>query len=99
MNEKDVSDRLRSFGLRVKHLRVCRSITQEELAELTGLFRTYLSRIESGQANPTLTVMYALAKALHVEVCELFKELDEEAPLVVGRVRSESRPSRGRVAK
>ena len=62
----------KSLGLRIKELRALKSITQEELAERCGMFRTYMSRIESGLANPTLTALYTLADALQVEVVDLF---------------------------
>lgn len=60
-------------GERIKALRVSNALTQEVLAERCGIFRTYLSRIESGSANPTLVVLVALAGALEVEPSELFK--------------------------
>lgn len=59
-------------GERVKTLRVANALTQEVLAERCGIFRTYLSRIESGSANPTLVVLVALAGALEVPPSELF---------------------------
>ncbi|WP_371833108.1 helix-turn-helix domain-containing protein, partial [Limnohabitans sp.] len=37
----------RQFGLRLKELRDAKGMTQEDLAEKAGLFRTYLSRIET----------------------------------------------------
>ena len=43
-----------------------------KLAEKVGVFRTYMSRIETGAANPTLTMVYAPANALGVEVVPLF---------------------------
>ena len=49
-----------------------RGLTQEDLSEHCGLFRTYMSRIETGQANPTLTMIHALATSLGVTVPELF---------------------------
>jgi DNA-binding XRE family transcriptional regulator len=62
-------------GERIKALRVANALTQEVLAERCGIFRTYLSRIESGSANPTLVVLVALAGALEVAPSELFKML------------------------
>lgn len=59
-------------GERVKALRVANALTQEVLAERCGIFRTYLSRIESGSANPTLVVLVALAGALEVPPSDLF---------------------------
>jgi transcriptional regulator with XRE-family HTH domain len=60
------------FGQRIRDLRAERGLNQEELAEKVGVFRTYMSRIETGVANPTLTMVYALADALGVEVVALF---------------------------
>jgi transcriptional regulator with XRE-family HTH domain len=46
-------------------------MTQDLLAERCGIYRTYLSRIEMGQANPTLLVLVALAHSLDVQPYEL----------------------------
>ena len=53
-------------------------MTQEDLAHRCGLFRTYMSRIETGAANPTLTMIHALAGSLRVPVSALFE--DDAAP-------------------
>ena len=53
-------------------------MTQEDLAHRCGLFRTYMSRIETGAANPTLTMIHALAGSLRVPVTALFE--DDAAP-------------------
>jgi transcriptional regulator with XRE-family HTH domain len=42
----------RAFGNRIRELRAAAGMTQEDLAERCGLFRTYMSRIETGKANP-----------------------------------------------
>lgn len=59
-------------GERIKVLRMANALTQEVLAERCGIFRTYLSRIESGSANPTLVVLVAIAGALEVSPGDLF---------------------------
>jgi transcriptional regulator with XRE-family HTH domain len=78
-------------------------MTQEDLAERCGLFRTYMSRIETGQANPTLTMIHALADSLGLPVVRLFEKpaapakkstVAAAAPPTASRT---SRPSRGRV--
>ena len=84
------------FGMRVKELRSERQITQDELAERVGVFRTYMSRIETGVANPSLTTIHALADSLEVPVAELFNAPASTTP---GRTRSRQAASRGRVAK
>jgi transcriptional regulator with XRE-family HTH domain len=63
-----------AFGARVRELRLMRGWTQEDLADRCGLFRTYMSRIETGAANATLTMIYALAVSLEVPVTALFEQ-------------------------
>lgn len=60
------------FGARVRELRLERGLTQEDLAAHCGLFRTYMSRVETGAANPTLAMIDALATSLAVPIAELF---------------------------
>lgn len=60
------------FGMRVRQLRLAAGLTQEDLAHRCGLFRTYMSRIETGRANPTLTMVDALATSLKVPIASLF---------------------------
>ncbi len=62
------------FGSRVRQLRLAAEMTQEDLAHRCGLFRTYMSRIETGAANPTLTMIHALAGSLRVPVSALFED-------------------------
>ena len=63
----------KSFGINVKWLRQSHKFSQEALAHQCGIYRTYLSRIESGQANPTLIVIFALAQSLELEPHELLR--------------------------
>ncbi|HXD39860.1 MAG TPA: helix-turn-helix transcriptional regulator [Ramlibacter sp.] len=89
-------DPRRQLGQRIKALRAERALTQEELADRCEIFRTYMSRIESGLANPTLTMLHQLAKGLDVDVRELL--VPGEGP-VPARVNSSGpRLSRGRVS-
>jgi DNA-binding XRE family transcriptional regulator len=50
----------------VRHFRTNKNFSQETLAAKCGIFRTYLSRIETGKCNPSLSVLVALAGALEV---------------------------------
>ncbi len=61
------------FGLSVKKLRLQKGISQEKLAELSDLHRTYISSIELGKRNVSLQNIQALASALEVEIYQLFK--------------------------
>ena len=66
------------LGKRVKSLRRQAQLSQVDLAERCGIYRTYLSRIESCTANPTLLILVALAEALGVEPGELLEDLPQE---------------------
>ena len=85
----------RQFGLRLKELRDAKGMTQEDLAEKAELFRTYLSRIETGGANPTLTVIHQLAIAMGEEPANLLQP--PSISVVPKRTRSNQPISRGRV--
>lgn len=61
-------------GKQVRKLRSQLGLTQDVLSERCGIYRTYLSRIEAGLANPTLLVLIALASTLQVHVSVLFDE-------------------------
>lgn len=64
-----------SFGKRVKELRAARGITQETLAELVGVDRSYMGFVERGERNPTLDKIALIAKALKVPLSELFTKV------------------------
>lgn len=86
-----------AFGARIRELRQARELTQEDLATHCGLFRTYMSRIETGNANPTLTMISALADALGVTVADLFPPTAPATPVRGSNRKQGNTPSRGRV--
>lgn len=59
------------LGRNVRHLRLARGRTQEQMAELSRLPRATWANIESGAANPTLAVLHRVAAALQVPIEEL----------------------------
>lgn len=65
-------DALLLFGLRVRELRLEKAISQEELAALTELDRTYISGIERGKRNLSLKNILKIASALNVTASQLF---------------------------
>ncbi len=85
----------KTFGMRVKELRDSQGMTQEDLAEAANLFRTYLSRIETGVANPSLTAIHALALALSKSPGELLQAPDPDYQPT--KTRAAAPISRGRV--
>lgn len=59
------------LGRNVRHLRLELGLSQEALAEDAGIHRTYVSDVERGARNPTVTVVDKLARALKVTPGEL----------------------------
>ena len=50
----------------VRELRERAGLSQEELADLANVHRTYIGGIERGERNPTLTTIHKIARALRV---------------------------------
>ena len=61
----------RQISRNLRRLRTEKGWSQEELADRAGLHRTYVSGVERGVRNPTITIVAALAKALGVPPAEL----------------------------
>jgi transcriptional regulator with XRE-family HTH domain len=59
------------MGKRLRNLRKARKMSQSDLAAKANLTRVYVTRLEAGQQDPSLSTINALAKALGVPVTEL----------------------------
>lgn len=81
-----------AFGKRVRAIREERGYSQELLAELACLHRTYIGGVERGERNVSLVNICRIGKALEVNPSELFARPDEVIPLnhqiVPGNLRS-----------
>jgi transcriptional regulator with XRE-family HTH domain len=62
------------FGANIRQLRLKRGWSQEHFAEVSGLHRTYISGIERGIRNPTLSIIVQIANALKVPPAVLLSE-------------------------
>ncbi len=62
-----------------------RGLTLEQLAEQTGLTKSYLSKIERGQSTPSIAVALKVARALDVDVGRLFSDDAAEEQITVDR--------------
>jgi len=60
-----------ALGPRLKHARMVRSLTLKALADAAGCSESLLSRVERGQAMPSLANLHRLARALDTNVAEL----------------------------
>jgi|TARA_B110000240_G_C13509007_1_gene458037 transcriptional regulator with XRE-family HTH domain len=61
------------FGKRLKELRLQKGLSQEALANIAELDRTYIPSIEKGERNVSITVIEKLAKALGLSMTDLIK--------------------------
>jgi transcriptional regulator with XRE-family HTH domain len=64
---------LKLFGMRMKELRTVRKLSQEQLAEKSGISPKYMSRIEMGLHFPSFDIITKLANALQVEIKDFFE--------------------------
>lgn len=62
---------LERFGNRLREVRQEAGISQEKLAEVAGLHRTYVSSVERGERNISLLNIKKLADALNVAPADL----------------------------
>lgn len=68
-------ERRKKLGAKIVYFRKLKAITQKEVAEQMGVSRQYLSRLEHGQCECSLDMIYNLAGVLNVEPEELIKDL------------------------
>lgn len=67
------------LGEYVRDMRLAQGLSQVEFGERCGFYQTYLSRIERGQANPTLNAMEVIANGLGVTIFDMFEAIKEAA--------------------
>ena len=72
-NRRPKIDYEKALGANVRRLRLKAGMSQETLAIQCGMFRTYLSRIENGTANPTIRMITSLSDGLGVTPGDLMK--------------------------
>ena len=75
---EELSTRL---GRNIRQLRQARGLTQQQMAKLSGLPRATWANLESGDGNPTLTVLHAVAVAFQVSLEEIVAEPRASAKL------------------
>ena len=64
---------IQKFGNNLRRLREQKNLSQEELCYLANLSKNQIGNIERGEVNATISTVFALAKALHLDISELFR--------------------------
>lgn len=89
----------KNLGSTLEYLRNARGLTQDHLARISGIPRTTLSHIESGEGNPSLTTLSKLALALGVPYEELLMAPKPSCVLVRNHELKKHHRSQGKVSK
>lgn len=58
--------------LKIKEIRINRGLTQKELSKLSGISESYIGDLERNEKEPTISILCRIAKALEVDIKELF---------------------------
>ena len=88
----EISDVLAGIGPRLRRIRTQRDITLTQLAEVTGISKSTLSRLESGQRKPSLELLLPVAKAHGIPLDEIVDAPDVADPRI--RLRPQKRGGR-----
>ena len=70
----DIQKQLASFGARLRELRVQNRLTLQQLSEQSGLSKAFLSRLESGDRQASISAALALCRIFRVNLASLFEE-------------------------
>jgi DNA-binding XRE family transcriptional regulator len=73
----ELDKRTEHLGMKIKEFRAKKSMTQEDLAELSGLPQSHISRLESGKHSPSHLTLEKIAKALGVSIHDIDYEEHE----------------------
>ncbi|RPJ11112.1 MAG: helix-turn-helix domain-containing protein [Deltaproteobacteria bacterium] len=74
---------MEEIGKRLKTFRLANGMTLKQLASRAGCTDAYLSQLERGHANPSITTLKKIAQALRVKVVDFFLEPEQEENDVV----------------
>lgn len=64
-----------NLGKVILRLREKKRLTQEQLCLLCDINRSYLFKIESGKANPSVKVLNKLCRAFRIKICDLLRRI------------------------
>jgi len=60
------------FGKKIREVRTKKGLSQEALADIANVHRTYIGMVERAEKNITLLNIHKLSKALKIDIKELF---------------------------
>jgi transcriptional regulator with XRE-family HTH domain len=69
---------LKKLGEAVRQHREALKLSQEKLADMCGLHRTYIGGIERGERNVTILKLLQVSEALQIRIADLVRDIEEE---------------------
>lgn len=82
---------VRELSRQVRQMRINSNMTQQQLAERTGLDRVTISRFENGRAATLLTFVEILRALNRLELLDAFSEAPEISPMKVAEMQEQYR--------
>jgi transcriptional regulator with XRE-family HTH domain len=82
---EEIRRQLSNFGARLRELRLQQGLTLQELAERSGFSRAFLSRLESGNRQASISAALTLCGIFRVSLASLFENPEEESPCTIIR--------------
>ncbi len=79
MQGKQLPTPQEAFGRVLRQLRLASGMSQEQLGLESGVQRNFISLIETGQNQPTVTTIFRLAKALKIKPSELIATVEKSS--------------------
>jgi transcriptional regulator with XRE-family HTH domain len=73
-----VDEDLAELGRAIRSQREAQGLSQEELAERSGLHRNYIGGIERGERNVGVRALFSVARGLNIRPAILFERLDQK---------------------
>lgn len=79
INEENWKKEKKNFGIKIgkiiKKARISKGMTQQEVTERAGFYRTFIGLIENGKYSPSVFTVWRIAKAMDMEISDLLKNL------------------------
>lgn len=82
---------IQEIGKQLKRMRLKNNLTQQELANRSGLFRSTISEIENGRVGSVLTLVQLLRALNNLELLDSFVVKEELSPLLVAEQQAKMR--------
>jgi transcriptional regulator with XRE-family HTH domain len=73
------------LGERLRAIRLLRRLTLREVAEAAGVSESFVSQLERGRSSASVATLQRLAKAVGIEISDLFADEPQSGPRVLRR--------------